>query len=85
MISDVDAALETLLRTEVLRGQSAEVVLEAPTREWAARRSGPVVDVFLYDIREDVERRDGMVRAVRDANSPKTGICKIPGDGGPAR
>ncbi|WP_034608759.1 DUF4255 domain-containing protein [Cellulomonas sp. URHD0024] len=73
MISDVDAALAALLRTEVLLGQSAEVVLEAPTREWAARRGGPVVDVFLYDIREDVERRDGQARAVRDENGRISG------------
>ncbi len=34
-----------------------EVVFDAPTKEWAARRSAPTVDVYLYDIREDLRRR----------------------------
>ena len=31
-----------------------EVVFEAPAKEWASRRQGPTVDVYLYDIREDL-------------------------------
>ncbi len=58
MISDVDSALATLLRTEALVGSEVDVVLEAPTTEWAARRTGPVVDAFMYYIREDVDRRN---------------------------
>lgn len=66
MISDADDALVALLRAEALRGQPAEVVLDAPTSSWAARRTGPVVDVFLYDLREEVDRRDAQSRTVRD-------------------
>ena len=73
MISDVDAALSALLREEVLRGQSADIVFDAPTTEWAARRNGPVVDVFMYDIREDVERRDAAAQPVRDHRGRITG------------
>jgi len=37
-------------------------VFDAPTREWAGRRNSPTIDVYLYDIREDLRRRDrGMV------------------------
>jgi hypothetical protein len=33
-----------------------------PTREWASRRNTPTVDLYLYDIREDLRRRQtGMV------------------------
>ncbi len=35
-----------------------EVVFDAPTKDWAARRSAPTVDVYLYDIREDLRRRE---------------------------
>ena len=73
MISDVDAALSALLREEVLRGQSADIAFDAPTTEWAARRNGPVVDVFMYDIREDVERRDAAAQPVRDQRGRITG------------
>lgn len=65
MIHDVDAALGKLLRTEAVAG-SADVVFDAPTKEWAARRNTPTIDVFLYDIREDTSRRDVMVRPVYD-------------------
>ena len=34
-------------------------MFDAPTTEWAARRNAPTIDVYLYDIREDVRRRHG--------------------------
>jgi hypothetical protein len=58
MIHDVDASLAALIRAEALAGGEAEVVFDPPTKEWASRRHAPAVDVFLYDIREDVTRRD---------------------------
>ncbi|WP_432947692.1 DUF4255 domain-containing protein [Kribbella sp. CA-253562] len=57
MISEADAALIELLRREVLEGAKVAVALDPPTTDWAARRSGPAMNVFLYDIREDLRRR----------------------------
>ncbi|MDX3575436.1 MULTISPECIES: DUF4255 domain-containing protein [unclassified Streptomyces] len=58
MIHEVDEALRSLLSEEILGETGAEVAFEAPTREWVARRSGaPAVNVFLYDVREDLHRR----------------------------
>jgi Pvc16 N-terminal domain len=57
MIHDVDQTLLALLRREGLDGSGAEVVFDAPTREWASRRNTPTLDVYLYDIREDLRRR----------------------------
>lgn len=57
MIHEVDESLRGLIRAEALSGTPAEVLLDAPTKDWAARRSGPVVDLYLYDIREDLRRR----------------------------
>jgi hypothetical protein len=57
MIHEVDEALHSLLSESVLRTTGAEVVFDPPRREWAARRAAPTVDLFLYDIREDVSRR----------------------------
>jgi hypothetical protein len=74
MISDVDASLSALLRAEALQGNETEVVFDAPTTEWASRRSsGPVVDVFLYDIREDPARRDVAMQPQRDLTGRITG------------
>jgi hypothetical protein len=62
MIHEVDSALRALILREGLDGADAEVVFDAPTKDWAARRNAPTVDVYLYDIREDLRRRQrGMV------------------------
>jgi len=62
MIHDVDESLRGLIRREVDEHGDVEVVFDAPTKEWAARRNSPTIDVYLYDVREDMRRRQaGMV------------------------
>ncbi|MCX4473530.1 DUF4255 domain-containing protein [Micromonospora sp. NBC_01655] len=57
VIHEIDDALRRLVRDEALPGSGVDIVLEAPTKEWAARRNAPTVNVYLYDIREDLRRR----------------------------
>jgi hypothetical protein len=57
MINEVDEALRSLVKAEILNGADVEVVFDAPTREWASRRNKPTIDMYLYDIREDLRRR----------------------------
>ncbi|MEW2546301.1 DUF4255 domain-containing protein [Streptomyces sp. NPDC047002] len=57
MIHEVDEALRALLDGSGLAASGVEVAFDAPTRDWAARRTAPTVCVFLYDIREDNTRR----------------------------
>lgn len=57
MFHEVDHAIESVIRQEALQGTSVEVVFEAPTKDWAARRNAPTLDAYLYDIREDLGRR----------------------------
>jgi hypothetical protein len=57
MINEVDEALRSLVKTHVINGADVEVVFDAPTREWASRRNKPTIDLYLYDIREDLRRR----------------------------
>ncbi|MFG2333291.1 DUF4255 domain-containing protein [Streptomyces sp. NPDC048604] len=58
MIHEVDEALRELVRGEALgAGTDVDVVFDAPTRDWAARRNTPTVNLYLYDIREDLRRR----------------------------
>ena len=58
MIQEVDSALRALVERDALGTRDVEVVFDAPTREWAGRRNSPTIDVYLYDIREDMRRRE---------------------------
>src|SRR5262249_17113688 len=56
-IHEVDQAVRRLVREEALKGTDLEVAFEAPAKDWAARRNAPTVNVYLYDVREDIRRR----------------------------
>ena len=58
MIHEVDSALAALIEREATGTRGVDVVFDAPTKEWAGRRNAPTVDVYLYDIREDLRRRE---------------------------
>ena len=77
MIHEIDAALRTLVERE-LAGSGVEISFEAPTSDWAARRSAPTVDLYLYDIREDRDRRNMALEPVRDAAGVITGRRRPP-------
>ena len=66
MIQDVDETLRTLVRREALNGSEVEIAFDAPNRDWAARRNAPTLDLYLSDIREDVQRREVIWEPVRD-------------------
>src|SRR5690242_1265111 len=65
MIHEVDAAIEELMRRESMQ-TDVEISFEAPTTDWSSRRNGPAINVFLYDIREDLGRRDVAPRPIRN-------------------
>jgi hypothetical protein len=66
VIHEVDDALRRLVKDEALRGTDIEVAFDAPTKEWSARRNAPTVNLYLYDIREDVRRRSrGLINEYR--------------------
>lgn len=67
MIHEVDDALRRLIRDEALNGTEVEVAFDAPNKEWASRRGGPTVNVYLYDVREDLRRRHrGLLNSYED-------------------
>jgi hypothetical protein len=65
MIHEVDDSLRELVRAAI-GSPDIEVVFDAPTRDWAARRNAPTVNLYLYDIREDLRRRSRGRRNVYD-------------------
>ncbi len=60
VIQEVDAALRALVDQEAIGGSGGsdvQVLFDAPTKDWAGRRNAPTIDLYLYDIREDLRRR----------------------------
>ncbi|MFF3641067.1 DUF4255 domain-containing protein [Streptomyces sp. NPDC002564] len=66
MIHEVDEGVRRLLSESGLQESGVEVVFEAPTRDWSARRNAPTICVYLYDIHEDSSRRQTGTTEVYD-------------------
>lgn len=66
MIQEVDESLRALIRKEALNGSDVDIAFDAPSKDWAARRNAPTLDLYLYDIREDMHRRDFAWELIRD-------------------
>jgi len=65
MIHDLDESVRKLFERDVLNGSGVDLEFDAPTKEWASKLSKPTIDIFLYDIREDLSRREVMFEDVR--------------------
>ena len=77
VIQEIDQALRALIRAEAFADRDVEVVFDAPTKDWAGRRNAPTVDVYLYDIREDMRRRDrGVDQRVRRQRPDRPATCR---------
>lgn len=50
--------MRALVEERAIGNGEVEVVFDAPTREWSGRRNAPTINVYLYDIREDMRRRE---------------------------
>lgn len=69
MIIEIDEGLREMIRTEVLGGSTdVEISFEKPDDEWAARRNAPTFNLYLYDVSENVARREVALEPVRDAD-----------------
>jgi hypothetical protein len=77
VIHEVDEALRRLVERE-LDSSGVEISFEAPTRDWAARRSAPTLDLYLYDIREDRLRRNVAREPVHDEHGIVVGRRRPP-------
>jgi hypothetical protein len=66
MIGEIDDAIRALVKASDGIAADIDVALDAPTKDWAARRNAPTVDLFLYDIREDTKRRENGFSERRD-------------------
>jgi hypothetical protein len=65
VIADVDASLKKLL-SGAIEDEKAVISFDAPTEEWANKLKAPVVNLFLYDIQEDLDGRKADWDDIRD-------------------
>jgi hypothetical protein len=66
MINLIDDALRNLLSNHTYANEKVRVDLDPPTKDWAARRTGPVLNLFLNDVREDTTKRASNLVEVRN-------------------
>lgn len=58
MLADLDETLRRLLVDELpVKNGEIEIEFDQPKREWSARLTKPAVNLFLYDVRENVALR----------------------------
>ncbi|MFC9152198.1 DUF4255 domain-containing protein, partial [Streptomyces bacillaris] len=57
MIHEVDEGLRLLLVDAGLQESGVDLVFDAPTKDWSARRNAPTISIFLHGIRENAGRR----------------------------
>ena len=54
MLHELDTALRALVEREIGDDGEVEIDFDAPTKDWASHRNQPTIDIYLYDIRQDV-------------------------------
>jgi len=72
MISEIDSALrELLLRELPLRKGEVDITFDQPKRQWTSQLNKPTLNIFLVDIKENVEFR-GSEQLSREKNDDGT-------------
>ena len=66
-LADLDEALRTLLKRELERHgfEGVDIAFDAPATDWSAKLTNPTVNLFLYDLRENVADAEVSTRDVR--------------------
>jgi Pvc16 N-terminal domain len=66
-LADLDEALRTLLKRELERHgfEGVEIAFDAPANDWSAKLTSPTVNLFLYDLRENLAEAEASPREVR--------------------
>src|SRR3954469_11913085 len=66
-LADLDEALRTLLKRERERHgfEGVDIAFDAPATDWSAKLTNPTVNLFLYDMRENVAQSETTPRDIR--------------------
>lgn len=58
MFDEIDEAIRQLLSRELpIRNNEIDIAFDLPKREWSARLSRPTLNLYLYDVRENIKMR----------------------------
>jgi hypothetical protein len=58
VIADLDEVLRQLLIREIdIKGNEVEIAFDTPKRDWSSRLSKPTINLYLFDIRENLRLR----------------------------
>ena len=72
MLQDLDETIrQILIKKGKLNGGDIDIAFDQPTGEWAGGLTRPTINVYLYDIRENVELRNRQWTVERDGNKSK--------------
>lgn len=66
MILETDQALAAVLKANVLGGAPIGVAFDPPSRPWIQSLKAPTVNLFLFDLRENVGRREAAYEEIRN-------------------
>jgi hypothetical protein len=78
MLHELDTALRALVEREIGEDADVEIDFDAPTKDWASHRNRPTIDIYLYDIRQDVSRYQFGVIEQRDGDRLVTARRPMP-------
>jgi hypothetical protein len=66
MLTNISHALQQLLWSlGQIDSQEVDVRFEAPTKDWIASLTRPTINLFLFDVQENTEKRETNMRTVR--------------------
>jgi hypothetical protein len=68
VILETDQALAALLKAKAFGDAAIGIAFDQPTKAWSQSVTGPTVNLFLFDVKENTHRRDVMYEEVRDAD-----------------
>ncbi len=56
MLHELDSALRALVQRDIAANGEVAIDFDAPTKDWASHRNQPTINIYLYDIRQDLQR-----------------------------
>jgi hypothetical protein len=66
VIAETDQALAAVLKAKVLGTAPINIAFDPPSRPWIQSLKAPTVNLFMFDVRENVHRRESAYENVRD-------------------
>src|SRR5688500_13704217 len=69
MMADLNSGLrEFLYRRATLRPDEVDIAFTAPTREWVSTLVAPTVNLFLFSVQENVDKRETNMQLTRSGS-----------------